>query len=31
MSRPRTTLLDILLACAIGATLALLLFYHLGA
>ena len=31
MSRPRTTLLDVLLACAIGATLALLLCYHLGA
>jgi hypothetical protein len=29
--KPRTTLLDILLACAIGATLALMLFYHLGA
>jgi type II secretory pathway component PulJ len=29
--KPRTTLLDVLLACTIGATLALLLFYHLGA
>ncbi len=31
MSRPRTTLLDVLLACAIGTALALVLFYHLGA
>ena len=29
--KPRTTLLDVLLACTIGATLALMLFYHLGA
>jgi len=29
--KPRTTWLDVALACTIGATLALLLFYHLGA
>ena len=29
--RPRTTLADILFACAIGAALALVLFYELGA
>ena len=29
--KPRTTWPDVALACAIGATLALLLFYQLGA
>ena len=31
MSRPHTTWPDVALACIIGATLAVLLFYHLGA